>query len=263
MKATILNTGDAACFFEEHAQRLARAMHLEISSTPAQHNYLLGWESSQPPSGRSFIPFDAITLASDKRQLAETFANARVATPRTYLLESEDEVKQLIHAEPQSQWILKWPTGSGASGHRLQEWDMPIPLDWPRPYIIQEFIPLEVPEVYRLYCVAGETFGWNARRFPPGVETSPFVARARGARYEAQKDIPPAAEFQARLALSATHLLDSFGCADLMKDDRGRWLVLEVNTDGIYSHVDRNICIGNMAREIDRRLSQAFHTWSR
>jgi hypothetical protein len=48
-----------------------------------------------------------------------------------------------------------------------------------------------------------------------------------------------------------------------MKDEKGNWLVLEVNTDGIYSHVDRDINIGNTANEIDERIAIAFEAWSR
>jgi hypothetical protein len=144
----------------------------------------------------------------------------------------------------------------------LQDLDQPVPQDWPRPYVLQEFIRLEVPEVYRLYCVAQETFGWNARRFPAGAKASPFVAHAQGARYEIEQAVPPEAEFQARQALACTNLLPSFGCADLMRDERGNWLVLEVNTDGVYNHVDRDINIGNTANEIDKRIARAFQTWS-
>jgi len=263
IKAVILNAGDAAWIFEEHALRLARVMNLEISSSPSDYNYLLAWESSAPPAGKSFVPFQAIQLASDKRHLAEVFAKHQVATPKTYLLDSEEDVKRLIQNETQSQWVLKWPTGCGAAGHRLQDLEMPIPHHWPGPYVLQKFIRLEVPEVYRVYCVAGETFGWNARRFPSGTKTSPFVAHAQGARYEEESDIPSEAEFQARQALTCTNLIDSFGCADLMKDEKGNWLVLEVNTDGVYNHVDRDISIGNIANEIDERIARAFHAWSR
>lgn len=262
MKAAIVNAGSAAWIFEEHAQRLARVMNLEISAAPSDYNYLLGWEGVEP-SGQSFIPFEAIQLASDKRRLAEVFARHHVAIPKTYLLDSEVEVKRLIQMETQKQWILKWPTGCGASGHRLQDLDTPIPHDWPRPYVLQEFIRLEVPEVYRLYCVANETFGWNARRFPSGAKVSPFVAHAQGAQYEAEGVVPPEAEHQARQALTCTDLIDSFGCADLMKDQDGNWLVLEVNTDGIFNHVDRDITIGTIAQEIDERIARAFHSWSR
>ncbi len=236
-------------------------MGLDVSETPADLNYLLAWDGPEPPSGRSFIPIEAIHLASDKRRLATVFDTAHVATPITHLLDSEDDVKRLLEREAQSQWVLKWPTGCGATGHRLQETGMPIPRDWPRPYVLQEFIRLGRPEVYRLYCVAGEMFGWNARRFPPDADGSPFVAHARGARYEDEGEAPSEAQFQARRALSATNLLDSFGCVDLLKDEQGRWLVLEVNTDGISSHVDRDIAIGNLAAEIDERIARAFHAW--
>ncbi len=262
MRKVILNAGNEAWIFEEHATRLATALGIEISSTPGDYNYLLGWEGPVP-AGRSFIPLDAIHLASDKRHLAEVFAKHQVATPTTYLLETEAQVKQLIAKESGKQWVLKWPTGCGASGHRLQDLYTPIPADWPRPYVLQEFIRLNIPEVYRLYCVAGETFGWNARRFPKGTTQSPFVAHAQGARYEEEAVVPPEAEYQARQALAATNLLDSFGCADLMRDSNGNWLVLEVNTDGIYNHVDRDISIGNIAGEIDQRIARAFHAWSK
>lgn len=261
MKATILNTGAAAWIFEAHARHLLRVLNLEISATPAEFNYVLGWESAEPPSGHSFIPFEAIRIASDKRILAEVFARHRVVVPRTVLLESKAEVEQFLRAETNCQWVLKWPIGCAASGHRLLTLGAPLPDDWPRPYLLQEFVRLEVPEVFRLYCAGAETFGWNARRFPNGAKSSPFVAHARGAHYELDGAVPPEAEEQARRALSCTHLLNSFGCADLMRDQNGNWLVLEVNTDGVWNHVDRDISIGHIASEIDQRVATAFHHW--
>ena len=166
-----------------------------------------------------------------------------------------------MQTETQCQWVLKWPTGCGGAGHHLLNAEAPISQDWPRPYVVQKFVRLEVPEVYRLYCVAEETFGWNVRRFPRDIAASPFVAHARGARYELAGDVPPEAEYQARKALSATGLLASFGCVDLLQEDQGQWLVLEANTDGIFSHVDREISIGNIAEEIEDRLAEAFWKW--
>ncbi len=261
MRAVILNAGSGAWVFEPFAHHLTTVLRLEISSYPNDYNYVLGWEREEPPRGTSFIPYESILLASDKRRLAAVFAEHQVTTPCTYLLESELEVNRVIETETQCQWVLKWPTGCGATGHRLQTSGAPIPHDWPRPYVLQEFIRTEVPEVYRLYCVAGETFGWNVRRFPPGARTSAFVAHAQGAYYEEAGEVPPEAEIQARRALAGTNLLDSFGCADLMRDQAGHWLVLEVNTDGVFSHVDRDINLGGIAEEIDRRLAQAF--WQR
>jgi len=54
IKAAILNTGITAWIFEQHAQRLARLMNIEISDRPCEYNYLLGWENSQPPEKVSF-----------------------------------------------------------------------------------------------------------------------------------------------------------------------------------------------------------------
>lgn len=263
MESVILNSGDAAWVFEEHANRLSKALGVSVASSPARFNYVLGWDQPEPPPGHSFIPFESVELASDKRHMAQVFEQQGVATPRTYLLDSQLEVQRLLEREDGSRWVLKWPTGCGATGHRMIEAGVPLLLDWPKPYVVQQFIQLEVPEVYRLYAVAGETFGWNARRFPKGGKTSPFVAHAQGARYELESELPEEAKEQAIRALRATRLFDSFGCADLMKDSNGRWLVLEVNTDGLFNHVDRDIDVGNIASDIDDRLAQAFHVWQR
>lgn len=261
ISCAIVNAGPGAWAFEEHGQRLAQVMRLEISSEPAQYNYLLGWESTEPPSGKMFIPYQSILLASDKRRMAEVFQKHDVAIPRTYLLDSLKEVQRVVDLETNSRWVLKWPTGCGASGHRLIGVDDPIPEEWPRPYLLQEFIYLENPEVYRLYGIAGETFGWNVRRFPMGAKYSPWVAHAQGAKYESVGTAPPEAEHQARKALAAIDLLDTFGCADLMHSRDGRWLVLEVNTDGIFNYVDRDISVPGIAEAIDRRLAKAFWAW--
>ena len=254
----IVNAGGGAWVFNEHANLLARALWLDITSIPVQHNYLLAWDSLDPPTGESFIPYEAILLVSDKRRLAEVFEEQGVAAPRTILLDSPEEVHQVVRLEANTEWALKWPTGCGAAGHRLVRRGEPVPEEWPRPYVLQKFIRLEVPEVYRLYCVAGETFGWNVRRFPAGAAHSPWVAHAQGAGYEDVGAAPADAESEARKALAATGLLPSFGCADLLRDEKGQWLVLEVNTDGLFNHVDRDISLPGLAEAIDRRLAEAF-----
>ena len=261
MKACVLNSGGGAWAFEEHAQRLARAMNLEISASPADFNYLLGYEGELPRNTNTFIPLESILVASDKRRMAQAFAAHQVATPLTLLLDSETEVQRTVGTQNSKEWVLKWPIGCGGSGHRLQLENAPIPADWPRPFVLQEFVRLEIPEVYRLYCVAGQTLGWNARRFPRDFKASPFVAHAQGARYEDAGQVPVEAGIAARKALSATGLLDSFGCADLMPDSRGNWLVLEVNTDGLFNHVDRDVSLPNIADEVEERIAGAFWNW--
>jgi len=68
--------------------------------------------------------------------------------------------------------------------------DVALPADWPLPLVVQEFVAQERPEVFRLYGAGGQTFGWVARRFPVGGAASPWVAHARGARYELAGEPP-------------------------------------------------------------------------
>ena len=67
-------------------------------------------------------------------------------------------------------------------GHRIIHKTSSEPARWPRPFIVQEFVRMDSPEVHRLYGAGGETFGWVVRRFLAGCETSPWVAHAHGAR---------------------------------------------------------------------------------
>ena len=179
MTRALLNAGAGAWAFEEITHRLSRALWLEPTNTPADLNYLFAWEGPEPPPGRLFIPFAATELAADKRLQAQVFLGAEVPVPETYLLPTPASVRAILQRDPAEKWALKWPTGCGAAGHQLLRAGNLIPEEWPRPYVLQRFIELARPEVYRFYCVAGETFGWNVRRFPPGVSVSPWVAHAR------------------------------------------------------------------------------------
>jgi hypothetical protein len=138
---------------------------------------------------------------------------------------------------------------------------MTLPREWPLPLIVQEFIKLEHPEVFRLYGAGGHLFGWVARRFPRGVKASPWVAHARGARYESIGEPPADARAAGRAALESVGLLDSFGCVDLLRRPSGEFAVLEVGTDGIYNHVDRELDDPQLECEILRRIAEVF--WRR
>jgi hypothetical protein len=166
--------------------------------------------------------------------------------------------ERLLAAEPDRKWCLKFPTDCGASGHRFLTSGMTLPGAWPLPLIVQEFVKLQRPEVYRLYAAGGCLFGWVARRFPEGVKPSPWVAHARGAGYELAGDPPQEAVAAARAALEASGLLDSFGCADLLQAPGGQWVVLEVGTDGMFNHVDRDIGHPGLEQEIQRQIAEAF-----
>src|SRR3712207_5882619 len=96
----IVNTGPGSWVFEEHAERLARATWLDVTEAPADYVYLLGWEGAEPPQRvELFIPYASILLASDKRRLAQVFAQHGVATPPTYLLESPEDVRRVVRRE--------------------------------------------------------------------------------------------------------------------------------------------------------------------
>lgn len=259
--AVILNAGSGAWAFEVLAHDLARALGVPVSETPSARNYVLGWDGEQPPAGRSFIPLQAIEIATDKRALARVFAQHDVATPATFLLDTITEMRAFLRDNSAQRWVLKWPIGCGGTGHRIISADDDVPADWPRPFVVQRFIEMKRPEVFRIYGVAGELFGWNARRFAPNVESpDPFVAHARGAFYDEAGVATTAAIEVARRALQAADLLDSFGCADLLHDENGDWWVLEVNTDGRWMHVDRET-LPTIAREIESRLAVAFANW--
>ncbi len=255
----VLNGGGGAWAFEGLARQLAAALWIDIAPQPRRYNYLLSVEGHDPADcGRLFIPYAAIELASDKRLLATAFATHEVPSPESWVMDTPDGAFALCRARPDREWCLKYPTGCGASGHRMLTDGMRLPPLWPRPLLVQEFIRTEPPEVYRTYGAGGRLFGWVVRRFPPGAPSSPWVAHARGARYEAAGPAPEAALAVARAALAAAGLLESFGCVDLLRRPSGEWLALEVGTDGVFNHVDRDLNHSELEAEIERRIAEAF-----
>ena len=257
----ILNSGGGSWAFEPLARQLSDALWIDVSQSPRAHNYLLLADESVASQCNSFVPFAAMQIASDKRLLAKAFADHAVPTPQTFLLDSLEDAERLLLNSPDRKWCVKFPTGCGASGHRMLTANMMLPDGWPMPLVVQEFIRLERPEVYRLYGAGGQLFGFVARRFPSGVKPSPWVAHVRGAQYEAAGEPPTQAVSAARMALEASGLLDSFGCVDLLITPEGRWVVLEVGTDGMFNHVDRDLALPAIERLIQKQIAEAF--WSR
>lgn len=257
----ILNGGGGAWAFAGLADQLSRALWLNVSEIPREYNYLLLVDDLDPAAcGELFIPYRAMQLTADKRLLAEVFAVAGVPTPETRLVGSLAEAELMAAKEPGREWCLKFPTGCGASGHRRLVPGMALPKSWPLPLVVQEFVRLDRPEVYRTYAAGGESFGWVVRRFPDGVTPSPWVAHARGARYAVAGEAPADAVAAARAALEAAGLLSSFGCADLLRCPTDEWVVLEVGTDGMFNHVDRDLGLPEMELELQRRVAEAFWT---
>lgn len=212
-------------------------------------------------SHESFIPLPASRVASDKRLVAHAFREADVPMPRTFLVEEFSDVIRHVTEHPGTEWCLKFPTGCGASGHRLVTPGGREPSCWPRPWVLQEFVRLQRPEVYRTYSAGGSLFGWVARCFPEKVAGSPWVSHAHGARYAFPARAPSEALEVARAALDATGLWETFGCVDLIRRPSGEWLALEVGTDGIFNHVDRELDNEEFEMELSARVVAAF--WQR
>lgn len=260
--ACILNSGGGAWAFASLADQLSRALWLDVAQRPYEFNYLLHCDEPTTLAGLGlFISTQSMVLAADKRRLAEVSVDAGVPIPETHLLDSPDRLQQLLNAEPRREWCVKYPTGCGAAGHRLLSGGLTLPESWPRPLVVQEFIRLEKPEVYRTYAAGGQVFGWVVRRFPQGVAPSPWVAHARGARYQDSGQAPPEALAAAKSALQATGLLPTFGCVDLLQRPSGEWVVLEVGTDGLFNHVDRELGLPAIEEQLQRFVAEAF--WAR
>ena len=88
----------------------------------------------------SFIPLASIEIAADKRTQTELFADASVAMPTTVLFDTEDEVSDFAADHLDRRWVLKYPIGCGAAGHRIVTPTMAFRDDWPTPFIVQQFI---------------------------------------------------------------------------------------------------------------------------
>jgi len=235
-QCAILNGGFAAWAFAELADDLARELNLKVVATPEDYNYVLSWdEADKDTLANSFIPYQGIKLASDKRLLAKVFNENSIPIPDTYLLDSYQAVVDFIFSNS-GQWCIKYPIGCGATGHRIINNVTDIPQDWLKPYVVQKFIYLEDPVVYRIYCAGRNLFGWNVRKFPPQQKKQPWVAHAQGAIYEVLNEVTDEVIEIATKTFQATYLYDSFGCADFIQDNNGKWLVLEVGTDGIFNH---------------------------
>jgi len=255
----VLNSGTGSWAFEPLANQLSAVLGIDVSDRPRRFNYLMHVEDTKLLDGcASFVPVSSIRLAADKRLLAQVFLGKNVPTPQTSLIEQFGEVQNFVRANASKKWCLKYPTSCGASGHRTVSATDDTPPNWPTPYVVQEFIELKQPEVYRTYCAGGEMFGWVARRFPAGSKPSLWVAHARGARYVKLDQAPPKALEAAKSALAATELWNSFGCVDLLCKPTGEWVVLEVGTDGLFNHVDHDIGDAPFERQIDERIAAAF-----
>ena len=254
----IINRTGGKWAFEKLANILSESLWVDIQEDFGDINYFLCLEEQDIDNINSFIPIESIIVASDKRKIEERFKIYSVPRPKTFIANSERETELILLEYSQIKWILKYPIGCGGINHRLLENISQIPKRWPKPFLLQELIELPIPEVYRLYCVDGELFGFNARRFKDNNIKTPWVSHGRGARYEYGESPDKEAQEVAKMALISTGLYPSFGVVDLLKNEQGKWYALEVGTDGIYNYVDREVENEKLFHEINERLAKAF-----
>ncbi|BAY83510.1 hypothetical protein NIES267_29990 [Calothrix parasitica NIES-267] len=254
----IVNRTAGKWAFDKLANVLSESLWVDIEEDFGDINYILCADKQNAHKINSFIPIESINIAADKRKIEKKFNQYLVARPNTFLADNEKEVELILLEYPHIQWILKYPIGCGGIHHRFIEDINQIPKGWPQPFLLQEFIQLERPEVYRLYCVDGEIFGFNARRFKDTSNKTPWVSHANGAVYEYGETPNREAREMAKTALISTGLYDSFGVVDILKKEDDKWYVLEVGTDGIYNYVDREVENQNLFDELNERLAKAF-----
>ena len=258
MMPTIVNQTGGKWAFEKLANILSNSLWVDIKEDFGVLNYILGIDEKNIYNVSSFIPIESIKIAADKREIEKRFQKYCVPRPKTFLANNEKEVELILSEYPQIKWILKYPIGCGGINHRLIEDINQIPKRWTKPFLLQEFVQLPRPEVYRLYCVDSEIFGLNARRFKDKNNKTPWVAHAQGAIYEYEESLDKEAQKVAKMALISTGLYNSFGVVDMLKNQNGEWYALEVGTDGIYNYVDREVENQNLFDEINERLAKAF-----
>ena len=183
-ECAIVNSGLGAWAFQDLANSLAQKLQIEIVETPAKYNYVLAWDKTLDSfENDSFISLKSIKIASDKREQAKIFKTHNIPIPETHLIDKYGDVVEFI-GNDFGQWCIKYPIACGASGHRIVNGITDIPQNWLKPYIVQKFIYLDKPIVYRIYAAGKKLFGWNVRRFPSKAANKPWVAHAQGARYE-------------------------------------------------------------------------------
>jgi len=260
--ACVLMAGSSAWAFESLAEELSNLLQIEISPRSRRWNYVLATDDIDSVMSRSFIPIQSIQLAADKRLIAAAFAKANVPSPRTLLIQSRRELQGILDEESGTEWCLKFPTSCGGAGHLLLSKEASIPKEWPTPFVFQEFIRLSDPAVYRIYAADKNLFGWVRRGFPSATKSSPWVAHARGAIYEFPGDPPQEALDVAKAAFRATCLFESFGCVDLIQNQKGEWLALEVGTDGLFNHVDRDLPDITFLSEMKKRIAASFEKYT-
>lgn len=169
----------------------------------------------------------AIERTVDKAMTSLLLHRAGIATPRTWVCESEEQARALIRRETGrgGELVMKPLFGSQGKGlHRLKSAaDLPDMAAYGAVYYLQEFIDSGEGRWHdwRVFVVGGRARAAMVRHGAHWITN-----RAQGARCE-----PAALEGESvRLAEAAARIIGiDYAGVDLIRDGDGRWYVVEVN----------------------------------
>jgi hypothetical protein len=260
-RGAILHRGPYQRLFGNFPERMARVLDVPITDDDSDVDlgFVLAWDDKTPPRCPTFIPFETVASVHDKREQVRRMVAYGVSLPESHLFNDFEELKRFVAGHGDRRWLLKFPSATSGTGHQVVTPETRVTPLWSAPYLLQEFIALEDPCVYRLYGIAGEIFGFNVRRFSDGEAKQPIVSLSTGAHYELAGTPPKAAVEETRRALESVDLLRSFGCVDFLLLPGGDVRVVEVNTDGLYQYVLRVPMLPTLEAELDERFRAAFH----
>jgi RimK family alpha-L-glutamate ligase len=200
----------------------------------------------------------AIERCVDKSMTSLLLARAGLPTPATWVTESLDEASTILRREAGRGWplVLKPLFGSQGRGLKLVATpsDLPAPEETAGVYYLQRFVPTAAKgwRDWRLLVASGRPVAAMVRH---GVQ---WITNAhQGACCEAASPEPELA----RLAVAAARAVGAdYAGVDLMRDRRGRFLVLEVNSMPAWSALQKVSEIDVTQALVDRvlpRLLQA------
>lgn len=133
-RACIHNYGPTAWAFETLANQLSAKLGIDVATHPRDFNYVRGADPADLcDSNAQFVDTETIQRASDKRLLVGAFKAAQVPTPVTELIEDVEAARAWVQRHSELEWCLKFPTGTGAAGHRLFTVETEVPGSWPTP----------------------------------------------------------------------------------------------------------------------------------
>ena len=119
-RGAILHRGPMQRLFGDFPGELAHVLDVPVldDDRDVDVGLVLAWDGPAPRC-RTFVPFDEIVAALDKREQFRRFQSAGVSIPESRLFDDFPAAQAFALADDRRQWLLKWPLGSGAVGHAI------------------------------------------------------------------------------------------------------------------------------------------------